>query len=180
MGISESIDNLVLIDNGLRHVLFELEQVEPSFFRMAREAHLVLYRAMIEALKGTANLAVTCKMRKDRQCIYLRGNAPWQEIHKVAAAGCSRAWRFSEPAPCAGPQLAPGPMDPLAKAGDRLIGFYDALAMIQADNFMLQFAHSRRASVSDQDMKTLDPNQAHSPAGRPVRGGKGDAERLER
>ena len=62
----ESIDNLGLIKNGLGHIEFELNYEKPSMFRAARESHLVLYRSMIEALKGSANLAVTGRPSQNR------------------------------------------------------------------------------------------------------------------
>jgi hypothetical protein len=52
---------------------------------------------MIEALKGSANLAVTRRPRKNRSHKYKRGNKPLQEIHKVAVNDCMVAWRFSIP-----------------------------------------------------------------------------------
>jgi hypothetical protein len=60
----ETINNLNLIENGLLHIRFGLGRDEPSFFRVAREAHLVFYRGMIEALKGSANLAITSRPSK--------------------------------------------------------------------------------------------------------------------
>lgn len=39
---------------------------------------------------------------------------------------------------------------------DYLIGFYDALAMIQTKCFMGQFVHSAVVPVCDEDMKTLE------------------------
>jgi hypothetical protein len=61
---------------------------------------------MIEALKGTANLAVTGYRSKDRSYKYKRDNKPWQEIHKVLIKDSKKkgAWRFSQPVPCDKPE----------------------------------------------------------------------------
>ena len=83
MATWDAIENLSLIKNGLLHLRFELSRENPSYFRIAREAHLLLYRSMVEALKGSANLAVTGRPPKDRSYKYQRGGNPWQEIHKV-------------------------------------------------------------------------------------------------
>ena len=37
-----------------------------------------------------------------------------------------------------------------------LIGFYDALAMMQSECFMGQFTHSKTVPLPDDDMKTLE------------------------
>lgn len=65
---------------------------------MAREAHLLLYRSMIEALRGSANLAVTARLSKDRSVRYQRGTRHWQEIHRLDMPKRGKAWRFSESA----------------------------------------------------------------------------------
>ena len=94
MDIFDRIDNLSLIENCLLHLKFEISRELPSYFRIAREAHLLLYRSMIEALKGTANLVITGHSTKRRSHKYKRHNKPWQEIHKVSIEACKRAWRF--------------------------------------------------------------------------------------
>ena len=164
----DKIDNLRLIENGLLHMQFELDRESPSYFRLSREAHLLLYRTMIEALKGSNNLAVT-KPRsknhntklKDLSVKYLIGDKPWQEIHWVPINDCKNAWRFSGPVICAQP--------PESRINDvflknvfrslrnaKLIGFYDALARIQTENFMHQFIFSKSILISDQDMKMFE------------------------
>lgn len=110
---------------------------------------------MIEALKGTANIAVTGPRSKDRSYEYKRDGKPWQEIHKVQILGCEKAWRFSEPEPCEKPQVD------IKSSGDSggkdyLIGFYDALAMIQTECFMIRYADSKNFPLSDEEMKTLE------------------------
>jgi len=153
----DRIDNLTLIENGLLHFQFELSRERPSYFRTAREAHLVLYRAMIEALRGSANWAVTLKQARDRSCEYQKGNNPWTEIHKVAAPSCRLAWRYSLPEPCEAPPMPTTDVEPeQVKRDEYLIGFYDAVAMIQTECFMGQLVHSRIVAVCDADMKTLE------------------------
>lgn len=149
----DSIDNVSLIMNGLQHIAFEGSLQAPSYFRVAREAHLVLYRSMIEALKGTANLTVTGKLPKQPSFRYQMGRDPWREIHKQPIQCCKIAWRFSAPAPCD----PPDPSLPRAEEpDDHLIGFYDALAMIQTDCFMGQSVHSKVVPVADESMATLE------------------------
>ena len=46
----DKIDNIALIENGLIHIRFEMSRDKISYFRIARESHLILYRSMIEAL----------------------------------------------------------------------------------------------------------------------------------
>jgi hypothetical protein len=149
----DSIDNASLIMNGLQHIAFEGSLTSPSYFRVAREAHLVLYRSMIEALKGTANLTVTGRLPKQPSFRYQMGRDPWREIHKEPVPGCKRAWRFSVPADCEPPDQASARAE---EPDDHLIGFYDALAMIQTDCFMGQFVHSKPVPVADDSMATLE------------------------
>ena len=160
----DEIDNIKLIKNGLKHLLYELEQDKPSWYRIAREAHLVLYRSMIEALKGTNNFTITGKKSKNREHTYILGNDQWKRIKKISINGCDKAWRFSSPE-----VLNPQPPSPLElqnnaietqsnyqSIDDFLILLYDALAMIQAENFMETLVHSKKVSVSDEDMQKLE------------------------
>lgn len=130
-----------------------MNRSKPSMFRAARECHLILYRSMIEALKRSANLAVTGRPSKNRARQYCLGNEPWKEIHKVPVPGCSQAWRFSEPVLCAEPEIT---QIPEFKRDDYLISFYDALAMIQSECFMHQYVRGREVAVSDDDMEQLE------------------------
>lgn len=152
----ETINNLNLIENGLVHTQFELSRDEPSFFRAAREAHLILYRAMVEALKGSANLPITGRRSKSPEHKYQLGNEPWKTIHKVPIIGCKVAWRFSEPTECKPPKINYKPQPYVPRGDDFLISFYDALAMIQADCFMKQTIKSKTVQVSDTDMQRLE------------------------
>jgi hypothetical protein len=151
----ESINNLSLIENGLLHIGFEMNRPEPSMFRAARESHLVLYRSMIEALKGSANLEVTGRPSKSRIHRYQLGNGLWKEIHKVPVPGCDGAWRFSQPVLCHAPRINCTKL-PQPTHDDYLIPFYDALAMIQSECFMHQYVMSREVAVTDDEMKLLE------------------------
>jgi hypothetical protein len=151
----EAIDNRSLIQNGLRHIEFEIGQPKPSMFRVAREAHLILYRSMIEALKGSANLAVVGQRPKERRHQYKLGDEPFKEIHKEPVSACRKAWRFSRPVECQ--------VDESEEVGavvsnhdDFLVSFYDALAMIQSECFMQQFVKSNVVAVFDDEMKALE------------------------
>jgi hypothetical protein len=151
----DDLTNLGLIENGLLHMQFELQRGEPSHFRVAREAHLVLYRTMIEVLRGTNNFAVTGQPSKDRSFRFERGNGRWREIQRTEVAGCEKAWRFGEPIPCSPPNVAASKISDSSN-NDFLIGFYDALARIQTECFMARFVGSKWSSVSDQDMRILE------------------------
>jgi hypothetical protein len=89
----DSIDNQRLIANGLQHMAYELSLPDPSYFRIAREAHRVLYRSMTETLKGTANLTITGRL--PRTVRYQAGRSPWREICREEPPTGRRAWRFS-------------------------------------------------------------------------------------
>ena len=156
MGTVDTIDNLRLIENSLLHMRFELERESPSYFRLAREAHLLLYRTMIESLTGSNWQNVTGHRAKDRSVKYQWGDKPWQEIHKVPISDCRKAWRFSDPAVCSQPTVSTSVEVPLAVGKEHLIGFYDALAMIQTECFMHRFMFSKSILISNEDMKTFE------------------------
>jgi hypothetical protein len=143
-----------LIENCLLHLQFELFRESPSYFRIAREAHLLFYRSMIEALRGTANLTITGRRSKDRRYKYKRNGKPWQEIYKISIEG-KKAWRFCQPIPCEEQQFGAEYLQNI-KTEDYLIHFYDALAMIQTECFMNQYGHSRIFAVSDSDMNVFE------------------------
>jgi hypothetical protein len=153
----DEIDNQRLIENNLLHLKFELSMQQPSFFRIAREAHLLLYRSMIEALKGSANLAIMGHSSKQQNRKYMRGNGPWKEIKKEPIEGCKKAWRFSEPIPCDEPHIKKiynGYSESNQK--NFLINFYDALAKVQTECFMIRFIQSNALHVPDEDMRLLE------------------------
>ena len=155
MDVIDRIDNFHLIENGLFHIQFEMSRDKPSFFRIAREAHLILYRSMIESLKGTANIAVTGRFSKNRSNKYKFGSNPWQEIYKVDIDGCKKAWRFSEPKPCQEPNNSKECSS--KKINDNfLIGFYDALAMIQAACFMKRYVNSKIIYIENENIKLIE------------------------
>ena len=79
------------------------------------------------------------------------GRKPWQEIHKIPIDVCRRAWRFSEPEVCDEPSLG----ETVTEQKEFLIGFYDALAMIQTECFMEQ-THSKKVPLRDDDIKALE------------------------
>ena len=158
MDAMDKIDNFHLIENGLLHIQFEMSQDKTSFFRTAREAHLILYRSMIEVLKGTSNLPVTGRPSKERSYKSKLGNNPWQEIHKVEIDGCEKAWRFSEPETCQEPNRSTECDNKKNQKSDNnfLIGFYDALAMIQAACFMKRYVNSEVVPLKNEDMKLIE------------------------
>lgn len=150
----DKIENLSLVANGLLHIQFEAGREASSYFRIAREAHQVLYRAMVEALKGSANFAITLRQSKEKSCQYQKGDDPWMEIHKVPPSKKGGMWRFSEPSACDPVVFTDSERE--VDPGDRLIGFYDALAMIQTGCFMDLLTISKVIEVSDEDMRTLE------------------------
>lgn len=172
----EIIDNHLLLYNGLEHLEYELSRSTTSYFRVARETHQVLYRSLVESLKGTANLAVTGKPRGRREHRYQFGNEPIKEIHKQSIPGCKHGWRFSTPtivqsffgSDKSGQRSSWAGrivsfvrnlfrrQKPPAKSEDFLIPFHDALAMVQAGCFMHQYVHSQAVSISDREMNLME------------------------
>ena len=157
----ESIDNHSLIYNGLEHVEFELDRSSPSYFRVAREAHQLLYRSLIESLKGTANLSVMGKPKGNREHRYQFSNEPIKEIHKESISECRYAWRFSLPVITQSffnnneiQRLTQSQNS--SKSDDFLIPFYDALAKVQAECFMHQYVHSQTVNISDREMMLME------------------------
>lgn len=151
----ESIDNHRLIYNGLEHIEFELCRQPLSYFRIAREAHQILYRSLIEALKGTANIAITGKPKGRREHRYQFGDRPIKEIHKESVAGCNFAWRFSSPV-AVDSFFETNVTETSSRSDDFLIPFYDALAMIQTECFVHQFVHSQEIRFTDEEMKLME------------------------
>ena len=157
------MSNLLLLDNNVYHVGFELSRKRPSFFRVARESHLALLRAMVEALRGTANLAIVTprnkRRNKDRTIKFQLGTQPWQQVQRVDVTGCRKAWRFSDAAPCSPPAFT---SEPRAKRGvqempdEMLVGFYELLAMIQADCFMVHTSGAAAAEIRNEELRLLE------------------------
>jgi hypothetical protein len=155
----QSVDNLRLLDRDLQHILFELARPLPNFFYLGRQCHQVLLRSLVEALRGSANLAITHSgSRKNEppnlRVVYQLGNNPELQINPVPVVGCTKAWRFSSPTPSTAPAPpgSPAHLEPF----ESLVSFYRLLAMAQADCFMCHYVHSRPVAVSDQDMSLIE------------------------
>jgi len=152
---TETITNLTLLENDLEHLLFELERPKACYFRVAKEAYQALYRAMVEALRGTANLAITGRPKdKQRRRWYHIGDGPWMMISKVPIEGCERAWRFSAPSPEEPPDLDNASSRRVTP--DFLLGFFDLLAMIQTECCMSRFVMSTPVRLTDDQMRSLE------------------------
>ena len=153
----EKIDNIKLIRNNLRHINCELVSNKPSLMRVAKECHQLFSRMMVEALRGTANLAITERPTGTRKHWYRKGPDPWKAIQKEKVKGCSKAWRYSEPV-----LESPLHYHDHEREGSKpdsanyLLSFYDLLAMIQAPCFMLRYIHSAVISISDKEMQLFE------------------------
>jgi hypothetical protein len=153
MDTFETIDNYRLIFNSLEHVEFELTRSTTSYFRVAREAHQVLYRSLVASLRGTSNIAVTGKPSGRREHRYQLGQDCIKEIHKQSIPACKKAWRYSAPVGVDSFLQA----DQMKKRSeDYLIPFYDALAMVQADCFMLRSVNSITVNISDSELSLIE------------------------
>jgi len=154
---TESISNLTLIDDGVRVIEYQLSRKRPSYFRIARESHLLLLRAMVEALCGSANLGVLGPPKdKIRSVKYRAGNEPWKEIQRESVPNCRYAWRYSAPTPCTPPPLPPPGPTALPPRDAHLLGFYDLLARIQAGCFMCHIFGARPVTVADGELRDLE------------------------
>ena len=152
----ERIENLPLLENGLQHIEFEISRTQPLYFRAAKEAHLILYRSMVEALRGTANSEITGRPKdKTRTVSYKLGDEPWHEIHKIAVKDCKNAWRYSDPVIVDQPPTM-GDINESMQLLDYLQSFYDLLAKIQAKCFMSKCFDSKPINVSDKEMVSLE------------------------
>ncbi|TFH64122.1 MAG: hypothetical protein E4G91_06800 [Candidatus Zixiibacteriota bacterium] len=150
-----------LIKDNLLHLDFELKRQNPYYFRIAKEAHLCLYRTMIRALRGSSGRII--KMKKVRKLVfrYQIGSKPWMRIKAVAVPNCRNAWRYSPPVTCDEPYISDEPLteriETLGKlTSEHLIGFLEALAMIQSENFMCHYVDSRPITLTDEEMQTLE------------------------
>lgn len=153
----ERIDNIELVWNNLRHIGFEFASKSPSSMRIAKESHQLLLRAMVEALRGSANLSITGRPPKSRRRWYRHAGEPWYVIEKVEVPGCEKAWRYSEPQLSQPPEIpAPSKDAGGLQSESFLLGFYDLLAMIQTPCFMHRFVHSRFVPVSAEEMQSLE------------------------
>lgn len=152
----EKVDNLILLVNNLTHIQNEIIFTKCSYFRIARESHQVLYKSMVETLKGSANLSITGRPKdKMRSVKYQFGNKPWNEIHRIKVKGCKFAWRYSKPQECKKPKVNSDSIN-LSKNENYLISFYDLLAKIQTECYMCRLVMSKSISVSNQEMMLLE------------------------
>ena len=86
----EEIKNLDLLKNNFKHILFELENDTPFFFRITREYHHALYRTMAELFTHSA-MPINEGINFDK--FVFNG----LEIHKIKIPKCKKAWRYSQP-----------------------------------------------------------------------------------
>ena len=150
----EWTQNLDLLGDNLRHLRLELCMDRPLWFRVGKEAYHTLCRMMVEALRGSANLDITGSRRaKNRRHYYHLGDTTWKMIERCSVPTCRLAWRFSDPVPQEPPKDS---SDGERAADDKLVGFFDLLAMIQAECFMSRLVEARPVVVSDADMRTLE------------------------
>ncbi len=152
----ERIENLILLENGLQHIDFEIGTSQPLYFRGAKESHLILYRSMVEALRGTANLSITGRPKdKKRAVCYKLGDEPWHEIHKVSVKGRKYAWRYSDPAVIREPPTLEDNHHP-TRVSDYLQSFYELLAKVQTKCFMSQYFDSKPIQINDNEVALLE------------------------
>jgi hypothetical protein len=109
-----------------------------QWFRIGKESYQILARTMVEALRGSANLDITGRRRPKNRCTYYHlGDATWKMIEKQEVPSCQVAWRFSDPVPHVPPRTE---QIHSKDSDDQLVGFFDLLAMIQAECFMSRSA----------------------------------------
>jgi len=150
----ETISNISLIINGLDHILFELERKNSSYFRIAKESHLVLSRMMVEALKGSDNASIIGNPHRKKFKI-VWGDIDFYEAVNCKVEGCAIAWRYSKPEICEEPINA-STKKYKPQSNEKLVSFYHLLAMIQNEDFMKWYIISKPISVTDEEMKKLE------------------------
>lgn len=156
----ETIDNIKLIDNGLTHIEYELLSGDPSLFRVLREAHSIFYRSMIEGLRGTDNSFITGRNNdKEKKLLFKFGNEKWNEVKKGGLVdGCTKAWRFTEPKEHPKPDSLGEPIsdEEWLRNQKWLVSFYETLAMVQCEPFMLRYSCSTVLHLSDEEMRNIE------------------------
>lgn len=158
MNYLDNIDNIKLIINNFDHVIFELQRKNCSYWRITRELHLILYRSMIEVLRGTAGISIT--QRDSVTPVFIeKGDGSTWKLEKKKVPGCKYAWCYSDPIPISKKDLPK--LKKLAKSSNHLVSFFVPLAMIQSDMQMdLGFIRSPSAlksiTISDEEMKDLE------------------------
>lgn len=154
----DNIDNIKLILNNFDHVIFELKRNKCSYWRVTRELHQILYRSMIEALRGTANISITSRGSPTPVFIEIGDGTTWR-LDKQKVPGCKHAWRYTEPIPIQKKDF-PKQTKP-AKPSTRLVSFFVPLAMIQSE-MQLNFGliRSPRAlksiKITNEEMNDLE------------------------
>ncbi|MFC1475420.1 hypothetical protein ACFLQW_00275 [Candidatus Zixiibacteriota bacterium] len=152
----EGVNNFRLLTNNLIHLKYELKQADAIYFRVAKEAHQFLLRAMVEALSQSSSRMVTGRPKdKARSVKYRLGGGPWMEIHRIEVDGCQKAWRYSEPKQCDPPVEQGNDTSYTPSFDNYLIGFYDLLAMIQTTSHMGTFV-GRPVIVCDRELQSLE------------------------
>jgi hypothetical protein len=152
------INNIKLIKNNFDHVIFELKRTNTSYWRVVRELHQTLYRAMIETLRGTANISITSKSSPTPVFIEKGDGTTWR-LDKQKIPGCKYAWRYAEPVPIS--KIDFPKQTKLAQPSNRLVSFFVVLAMIQSEMEMnLGLIRSpnalRSINITDDEMKDLE------------------------
>ncbi len=161
---SVDVDNVKLILDNINHINMELESEDPFYFRVAREAHQLLLRSMVEALRGSANEGISGRSKSKKMVSYYKiGDDPWKKIQKENIEGCEKAWRYSDPKESEAPVIKSKD-----DKNEFLKEFYELLAMIQTEcwmsNFihrhpvevMGRFIHSHPVEVNDEEMAILE------------------------
>lgn len=154
----DHIDNISLIKNNFDHVIFELKKTNTSYWRVTRELHQILYRSMIECLRGTANISITNKSSPTPVFMEKGDGSTWR-LDKQAIPGCKYAWRYAEPIPISKSDFPK--QTKLGQPSNRLVSFFVVLAMIQSEMEMdLGLIRSpyalRSVKITDDEMKDLE------------------------
>lgn len=166
----EVVSGTTLILDNLRHIKWELGNKSPSGFRLAREAHQLLLRSMVEALRGSANLSVARQRKKrkpDCRVWYTLGNAPTKMIEMCKVEGCKMAWRYTDPVEMPLPTEIRKQLNKQDAKADHdlvehflddlhLIVFYELLAKIQTECHMRRYVDSKAVEVTDSEMVLLE------------------------
>lgn len=152
----ERIDNIVLIQDSIDHIQYELAG-KRNLVRIAVESHQILLRSMVQALRGSNNLAVTGRRPKHWKIRYELGNEPCKIIEEQRIDGCNKAWRFSAPRLSSNPLPQGGePASDERLTDQHLLGFYDFLAMVQTECRMCRYVMSKPIFIQDSEMQVLE------------------------
>ena len=155
----QKVYNLELIRNNLSHLLFELNNNAPCFFRIGKEGHHLLYRSMIEVLRHTSSISSRGRnFSKNKIIKYQFDNSPVYEIRKENVDLCKFAWRYSAPMVVKNINASDfKPSDNILKnKKEYLLGFYDLLAMIQTECFMRKYDIVMPINLKDKQIQLLE------------------------